>query len=384
MKNNTFASVLSSAFPTVPESFHNRINQTIILLKQKDTQKRKVHMGSRTVIGIAASFAAALILVGCVFTIRPALAAEIPVVNTIVYTLAPTARPNDRQTNGISETVRRAVSSMILNDREALTSLLHDSKALTGSDDLFLALSYFHWLGRTEELTDQMRLRDTVLIETTDISGDRKAFRYTMNAEISIWNKDSEPIVEPISFTVTENAKGFYLDNFRLQSPRYTEFVQMYAEARLLSDRSATAIEINTAYFCYLLVHKAAETGSSAKMDYLNGIIETVEGADLSSEDKAAAIHILDREKTAVEAAVSETVCYEDLAAELMMRYHRGRVAGVVSDFWIFWNVMNRPICFSMMRSLPPIGFVSGTCPPSSAQKSDLRKRYAPLRRPTI
>lgn len=333
MRNNAFAIRISTAFPNVPTSYNDRVSSTIEMLRIKDNaSKRNIFKLSRLVACTAAALMAVLALSGCAFAVRPALAADIPVVNQIVYAVSPSVKLNDTQMREIDHLTTSAVSAMMLNDWDTISRLMYKD-SITENESLCSAITYWKYLALSEELTEDMSLKEMVSIETEDITGDRKAFRYTISTEVCVRNKDSVVIREPVILSVIENINGFSLEKVSLQSLQYMEYCREFDMCKLLDTKGEEIVEINAAYMHYCQLHRNEETSRSEKKAYLLNIICMIQDLDITADEKESAIHCLETEISQINDVDAEIVTYEDLAAELMARYHDGRVSGIVADF---------------------------------------------------
>ena len=94
---SNIANRLQTAFPPMPESFGQAVDHTLASLPARVSARKhergvaRFALQAAMVIGIVAGVS------GCVFFVRPALAAQIPVVNDIIYNLSPTLETSEEQ-----------------------------------------------------------------------------------------------------------------------------------------------------------------------------------------------------------------------------------------------------------------------------------------------
>ena len=335
MHNSDFANMLNTAFPAAPKRYDERIFRTAASLRARDAKRSKRKgIAVRVGVGTAAALAALLAALGCAFSVRPALAAEIPFVNDVVYTLAPSVQAGRQKTEEIDALASDAVKAMLQNDREALDRLFYRPEALTDESTPVLALGYLRYCALTYEWIDSGIVSGSTSVSVREAEGTQKAFRYEIRASILVTGKGGERFSEPFIVRILENTHGMFLEDLELLSEPYSDYAERFRSDRLIGGTSAETIELNNMYFAYLTLHKDAETARSVKVGYLNRLEEQIASADAPETEKTRAAAIVQEEIDRLVDVEPEMLSYEALAAELMYRYHLGRATGEVSDFF--------------------------------------------------
>ncbi len=341
--NPQFVQELRAGFPAPPQSYYQRINHTIALLQKRDEAQAKV----KTKAGMpflkaariaAAACAAAVLLSACTFAVKPALAAELPLIGDAVYALSPTVSVNEGKRIEAAETVKSAAAAFAAGDYGAAGALFYQGDRWAEDKDTYLTAKYLHYiLHGAEVFAGDGTTAETVSFTVTEASAQQKAFRFDAVITLELKGKDGFTRYEQICAELIETVHGLYITSVRTKSDSYAEYAAMcdsYGLNDLQYENPVAGIAFEMEYLSYMTVHKNAAIGAEEKSRLLERLRERLAAAGLSGQARQTVIQALEAENAALQEQITPTVMSaQELAAEVMYRYYLGRKLKEVQDF---------------------------------------------------
>lgn len=337
-----FAHALKTGLPAPSQGYYKRIDETIALLQSQDealTCAKSKHTAPFIKIAriAAAACAAAVLLSACTFAVKPALAAELPLVGDAVYALAPTVSVNAEKLNKAAEMVKSAAASFAIGDYSEAESLFYQGSRWAEDSDTYLSAKYLHYVLHSAEAFAEDGAAETVSFVVTDASVQQKAFRYEAVVTLELNGKGEVVQNEQIRAELIETVYGLYITSLRTESDGYAEYAAMidsYGLDGLQYENPAAGIAFETEYLSYMTVHKNAAIGTDEKARLLGIVREKLEKAGLNGRALQGIMLSLDAESAALEEQhTPAAMSAEELAAEVMYRYYMGQKLKEVQDF---------------------------------------------------
>lgn len=320
--------------PPVPESYTQMIEGTVAELRARtpSASKRGNSFG-RYIIAFAAIITALLITSATVFGARPALAAEVPGVSSIVYAVSPQKAVNDPDLERIEALLNDAFRSLAFCDYEAASHCFRaDSISERGN---YLSAAYLNYLVAFGDFFPNGA--NTAKLEIEDLHAEQKAFRYTAHVTLNLISRDgTKKSAEDCTVQLWENTKGLYIESIGFDSSDFESYVAMYEGifgSVASHGASLDLISLDTAYLSYVSVI-AEQEGARQRVDRLEHMLAELDAVPASSVEKANRTALIKAELGKAEAEITpEVISVEQLASELMYRYWLGGMAGEVCDF---------------------------------------------------
>ena len=336
-----FAHTLKAGLPTPSRGYYQRIDETIALLQSQDkaltSSKSKRTAFITKAVRIAAACAAAVLLAACTFAVKPALAAELPLVGDAVYALSPTMSADDEKLSKAAEMVKSAAAGFAIGDYSAAESLFYQGSRWTKDSDTYLSAKYLHYILHNAEAFAENGAAKTVSFVVTDASVQQKAFRCEAVVALELKEKDESAHSEQIRAELIETVHGLYITSLCAESDGYAEYTAMidsYGLGGLQYENPVAGIAFETEYLSYMTVHKNAAIGTDEKARLLGIVREKLEKAGLSGQTRQIIAQALDAEGAALEEQrTPAAMSAEELAAEVMYRYYLCRKLKEVQDF---------------------------------------------------
>ncbi|MBO4562678.1 MAG: DUF4179 domain-containing protein [Clostridia bacterium] len=320
--------------PPVPESYNRMIDGTISELRARAPQHHssgRSHFIPFTVI--ASVIAALFIVTSVIFVARPALAAEVPGVGNIVYSISPKKKANDSDRERIEALLNDAFRSLSFCDYEAAARCFRgDSLSDRGN---YLSAAYVdHLLAFSDYFPDGANAAE---LEIADLQAEQKAFRYTAHVTLDLISRDGTRLsTEDCTVQLWENTKGLYIESIEFDSGGFGSFAAMYEDIFGTVPSHGAGLElipIDRAYLSYTRVI-AEQEGARQRTDRLELMLSELDAVNASDEDKAIRESLITEELKKTEAEITpEVITVEQLASELMYRYWLGRKTGEACDF---------------------------------------------------
>lgn len=337
-----FAHTLRAGFPAPSQGYYKRIDETIAFLQIRDKALTRAK-GMRTAFITkaariaAAACAAAVLLSACTFAVKPALAAELPLVGDAVYALSPTMSADDEKLNKAAEMVKSAAASFAVGDYSAAESLFYQGSRWAEDSNTYLSAKHLHYILHSAEAFAEDGAAETVSFVVTDASVQQRAFRYEAVVVLELKGKDESARSEQIRAELIETVHGLYITFLRTESDSYAEYAAMidsYGLDGLQYENPAAGIAFETEYLSYMTVHKNAAIGTAEKAGLLERLRAKLAEAKASGQALQIIIQALDAEGAALaEQRTPAAMSAEELAAEVMYRYYLGRKLKEVQDF---------------------------------------------------
>lgn len=188
MKEQTEAFV-----PSLPESYSKMFEATVSNLKRRaaDSEKNKPARGGRSFAKPLLAAAAALVVLfaaafGVLFA-RPALAAEIPGVSGLVYSVAPTKEASKADAERIKELIEEAFHSLIFADYDVAERCFRDGY-MTQRENYLAALYLYSAFNDYGDFTSDVRAEvgEAAQLELGELRMEQKAFSFTVHFTLDI------------------------------------------------------------------------------------------------------------------------------------------------------------------------------------------------------
>ena len=320
--------------PPVSDGYERMVADTVSKLKASGRERAPKRSVALRVLSAAAAVLAALVMIpAVVFAARPALAAEVPVAEGIVYALSPAKAAGEADCERIGALVTEVFRAFAFRDYASAESLFKDGAMHTRES--YIAAAYTeHMLEFGDALPESA---DACGIETAELSAERKAFRYTGRVTLNVLSKDGNAShTEECLVRVWENAEGMHIESIQMQSEACREFALRYEEAfRPVPEAGACFDLIPFADRCLELEAVNLSFGGAREREaYYGRIIAELDGVSAPAAEKEPLYRLLRAELESAEADITPAIITaEDAAAELMYRYWLARKTGEPGDF---------------------------------------------------
>lgn len=288
----------------------------------------------RRIAAAAAAIAAAVLLgSAAVFGARPALAAEVPLVNRIVYAAAPERTASEADRQRIEALLSEAFRSLAFNDYDAASRCFRDG-SISGRDNYLAAAYIDHLLVFGDEFPQSAEAGE---LEISELRAEQKAYRFTASVKLRLISRDGKrQDNENCTVRIWENAQGMLIESMEFGSEAYSAFVEEYEETFGAVPESGASLEmipVDSAYLSYVRVTSANE-GARQREDRLYRLIGELEAVPAAPGAKAVRYKLYQKELGKVEIMLTpETITAEETAAELMYRYWLARKTGETGEF---------------------------------------------------
>ncbi|MBR6110127.1 MAG: hypothetical protein IKQ36_10360 [Clostridia bacterium] len=268
-----------------------------------------------------------------VFAARPALAAEVPGIGSIVYAVSPKKTANDADRERIEALLNDAFRSLSFCDYEAAARCFRgDSLSDRGN---YLSAAYVdHLLAFGDYFPDGA---NAVELEISDLQAEQKAFRYTAHVTLNLISRDGTRFsTEDCTVQLWENTKGLYIESIEFDSAGFESFAVMYEDIFGTVPSHGAGLDlipIDRAYLSYTRV-LAEQEGARQRADRLEHMLSELDAVNASADEKAIRENLITEELKKAKAEITpEVITVEQLASELMYRYWLGRKTGEACDF---------------------------------------------------
>lgn len=334
LDNKEIKKAVDAFVPPMTESYTKMISDTVLELKARNTScsrhKRRLW---RPVSAAAAVIAVLFTAASVVFAARPALAAEVPGIGSIVYAVSPKKTANDADRERIEALLNDAFRSLSFCDYEAAARCFRgDSLSDRGN---YLSAAYVdHLLAFGDYFPDGA---NAVELEISDLQAEQKAFRYTAHVTLNLVSRDgTKNSMEACTVQLWENTKGLYIESIEFDSAGFESFAVMYEDIFGTVPSHGAGLDlipIDRAYLSYTRV-LAEQEGARQRVDRLDRMLSQLDAVNASDEEKAIRESLITEELKKAKAEITpEVITVEQLASELMYRYWLGRKTGEACDF---------------------------------------------------
>ena len=321
--------------PPASEDYKRMIADTVSELGEKAARgsrpaRRLWKPIAAAAAALAVLFAASAAVLGAA---RPALAAEIPGVNGIVYAASRERAADEADLESIEDLISRAVNALALCDYNSASSCFRNG--FMNEDGNYLAAAYLNYLLTFGEARVGGTRAAEIVVE--DLQAEQKAFRYTARAALELVSKDgTSQGSEECEVSIWENKDGMYIEKIAFGSEGYRSYEAMYAAKMGAAPSRLTdyvLIPIDNGILGYSRILTADEE-AVARVEAWNRLLLNLDLTPASTPEKTARARLIHGEIVSAEGQITpETVTCEELAAELMYRYWLGAKTGEVSDF---------------------------------------------------
>ena len=348
MKEQTEAFV-----PSLPESYSKMFEATVSNLKRRAAESETGEKGFKPVRGfvkpLLAAAAALVVLfaaaVGILFA-RPALAAEIPGVSGLFYSVAPTKEASKADAERIKELIEEAFHSLIFADYDRAERCFRDGY-MTQRENYLAALYLYSAFNDYGDFTSDVRAEvgEAAQLELGELRTEQKAFSFTVRFTLDImsvyaqWGgrEDTEMIgSKQCVVSIWENTEGMFIERIEILAEDYQYIIedgQPLIENIPSTNEGFALVPIDEAIRDYILFY-SRHYGLNYGIDMLNGMIAELEAIPAAPEDKAVRLNILQTELEKAEGkVVQKYLPYEQIASELIHRFYLGEKNGEMSEF---------------------------------------------------
>lgn len=341
LKNAKIKESIRDAMPQVPESYMAMVQNTISELKGADNAGREIvqeekRRSMRWYRRVAVAVASLIVILGGTFSIYPALASEIPLINKCVYALSPTVEPRKPVVGEIKEKVTTVLYAFINGEQVEIEKHFLGEK-WAQDENVYLAIAYLRYLGNREELQISGDVDIEIQAKVGSVEIKKKAFIYEVNTIFELISKEGAVQIEECSFRIIENIDGYYILKVELQSENYRkyadDYVTFYGEP-VISDNIPEQVLYDNAF----IIYQKSQAGKAYQIEqrkaYLQKLLERIGESQIERKHKERLNTLVQNEQYRLEAEITEEILkIEELASELMYRYYQGRVSGIVADF---------------------------------------------------
>ena len=331
--DNTIKESTEAFIPEATGEYERMMNETITELRARaEIKAAPGRVLWRALAAAAAVFAALIVTAAAVFAARPALAAEVPVVNDIVYAVSPNKTANEADCERIEALVMEVFQAFAVHDYDAAECCFTGDAMHTR--DSYFAAAYTEQMQKWADVLPENA--DVGELEVSELSAQQKAFRYACRVTLTVLSRDgsySRP--EECVVRIWENAEGMHIESLQMQSERYAGFVQKYEESfGIVPEDGEHFGLIPFAYWCMIIDRVDSDDSARSREGAYNQMLRELDELSAPEENKAVFRSILLARLEQAQAEITpEMVSIEDLAEELMYRYWLGGITGEVSDF---------------------------------------------------
>ena len=254
---------------------------------------KKLGEAAKSKPGKIITAALALIIIGasCIVATRPALAANIPAINKIVYVLSPVVEPSQEVQDKIAETIQGVLSEFISNTTCNVGVRFKSGEDWRLNEDTLLAAYYLHFEATSAELLNAGYVVELANVSIKQIEAKQKGFRYTATLTYDILLGREYYVTETANAQLEESAKGIYITSLNIIGEGFEAYKGYVAEYDRSEQGGVTLDENIANYNAFLIARKRA-------------------------------LHELDQHQQMVsDTAMTRDEQLEELAAELCYRY---------------------------------------------------------------
>lgn len=330
---NTIKESAEAFVPVATGEYERMMNETITELRARAEVKAVPgRMLWRAFAAAAAVFAALIVTAAAVFSARPALAAEVPVVNDIVYAASPNKTANEADCGRIEEFLTEVFRAFAIGDHEAAESFFKDG-AMHTRESYLTAVFTDYSQERYDFLPNNV---EACALEVAELSAQQKAFRYTCHATLNFLSRPGDAVwSDECAVRIWENAEGMFIESIEMQSERFAEFERMYVETLGEVPASGYCFDlIPLTYPCLFFDVYDQNSIPRWREDRYARMLSELDGISAPDEEKEPLYRVIEAALERAQAEITpEFVTVEDLAPELMYRYWLARMTGEPSDF---------------------------------------------------
>ncbi|MEA4970686.1 MAG: hypothetical protein VB051_09195 [Candidatus Pelethousia sp.] len=206
----------------------------------------------------AAALAFIFIGAGCIFAVRPALAADIPGINKIVYALSPAVEPSQEVQDNIAETIQGVLSQFISNATWKVGVRFKSGEDWELNEDTLLAAYYLHFEAASAELINAGKPFALANVAVKHVETEQKGFRYAATVTYDILVGGEYYVTETANAQLEESAKGIYITSLNIISEGFEAYKEYLAEYDRLEHSGGTLDENIATYNAFLIARQSA------------------------------------------------------------------------------------------------------------------------------
>lgn len=338
-------SKVDAFIPPAPKDYAERFEATLSRLKQSAETRETLATSAKpamsaktaktfvkpllTAAAFVMLFAAAL---GVLFA-RPTLAAEIPVVNRLVYAVAPAKEASEADSERIEKLINTALSELYF--AQFAEAKLCFREGCMNSRENCLAAAYWEYLLGFDDLL--LEKANTNAIEIAELHAEKKAFRFTVRASLEFISLDGKrKAFEECTVRLWENKDGLFIERIEMQSADYAAFVSAYEREIAEVPESGMSFDlvfIDSDILRYIHAFSKV-TRLNERKAYLDNLASRLEALSDPDDEKAVRSAIIQAELERLESEPEPRIfSVETAASELTYRRYLGRINGVMADF---------------------------------------------------
>lgn len=292
---------LLSTIPSAPKSFTVKIDQTLNMLKEDHSNRgdNKKNNGYRIVRVVAVACALLLLCSIFTFTLKPALAADLPVINEIVYNLAPVVSPDIELEEKIKIIIDTTLNDFFNNSTENIGQLFSFGNDWVLDDNTLLAAYYLSYLGATSELLNNGEKPSVANINIISIEASLKAYRLSADINFDLMLDGQKVKTDSVHFEIEEKISGLVITGMSMKSADFQSYKSLIMDYKNANNDRPLNKEI-ASYNAFLIGHALVDNKKN-------------NGEELNKP-------------------LTQNEEIESIAAELMYQFWLPRKTGVLSD----------------------------------------------------
>ena len=318
--------------PSASEGYNGMVEETVSFLKAREIQRTKRTFRLWTPIAAAAGVIAALMIAStAAFAARPALAAEVPGVNGLVYAAARQEKASEADCERIEELLKEAFRLLAARDYPAASRCFR--KGCLSDSGNYLAAAYLDHLLMLGEL--HMEDASACELEISGVDAERKAFRCTAVVKLELASKDGNSQSEECIVELWENTSGLHIERISFASEDYLSYEETYKRVfgttpGSLSDLDLIRIDNSIlAYSGYLTFEESAHM----RMERWNHMLSNLDYISADPNEEEVRYDIIQAEIEKANGEITpEEISAESIASRLIYRYWLGGKTGETSE----------------------------------------------------
>lgn len=320
--------------PDMPESYTKMVADTVSALKAGSAHHsdRKAKTW-KAFAAAAAVIAAAILSSAVVFGARPALAAQIPFVNGIVYSASPRRSTNEDERKQIGALLDDAFNSFAACQYHAASRCFKEG--CLNSRENYLAAAYLNYMLSFGDVLPSGASAGE--LEISDLQAESRAFRSTAGVTLDLVSRDgAKTSKEECTVRIWENTKGLYIESIEFGSAGYGAFVQTYEAAFGAVPAEGMSFDVIPIDTAYLIITDPIifREGARQRAGRLNHLLSELDLVSASSGEKSVRTDLIRAELDKAEAEITpDVVSVEQTASTLMYLYWLGAKTGEAADF---------------------------------------------------
>lgn len=201
-----------------------------IKLESDENQRVKKHnhyFRFKTIVAVAS--AVLIIGLGFTFAIRPALAADIPVISDVVYRLAPVNTPDAGMKDSIEKNAQSTLNGFFSTSLDMGQSFKFSDDWVL-DDNTLLAAYYLKYLGATSGILNGGKEPSAANIHITDIDASAKAYRIYADVRFDLMLDGQKSRTESVHLEMENKIKGLVVTGMSMDSSDFQAYKTLIME----------------------------------------------------------------------------------------------------------------------------------------------------------